>query len=176
MRLHDGRGDRQAQSHAVRLGGEKRFKHAFMQYVGVLKQMSGGGLDINVAGDFLVMAATLMEIKSALLLPKPPVPPGEEGSSAAAELADPRYELVQKLLEYKKFKDTATALAHQQHLHENRFPRFPASLDDKSDEPPPIDLEEVQIWDLLGAFNRLMQEVGLRKPREHDEHGQHHQD
>ena len=57
----------------------------------------GDGLDINVAGDFLVMAATLMEIKSAMLLPKPPASQAD-GDSAASELADPRYELVQKLL------------------------------------------------------------------------------
>src|SRR5262245_23400677 len=145
-----------------------RITESYMKYVGMLKEMSGAGLDINVAGDFVVMAATLIELKSAVLLPKPPPQPGEEGTSAAAELADPRYELVQQLLEYKKFKDTAMALQHQQALHENRFPRYPAKLDQKSDEPPPIDLEEVQIWDLLGAFNRLMLEVGVRKPREHE--------
>src|SRR4030095_13993344 len=76
-----------------------RITDSYMKYVGMLKEMSGAGLDINVAGDFLVMAATLIEIKSAVLLPKPPAAPGEEGTSAAAELADPRYELVQKLLE-----------------------------------------------------------------------------
>src|SRR4051812_47861646 len=79
----------------------------YMKYVAMLRELSKEeGLDINVAGDFLVMAATLMEIKSAMLLPKAPVVEGQE-SSAAAELADPRYELVQKLLEYKRFKDNA---------------------------------------------------------------------
>src|SRR5579862_6620170 len=125
---------------------------SYMHYVGMLKQMTADGLDINVAGDFLVMAATLMEIKSAMLLPKAPIIEGD-GSSAAAELADPRYELVQKLLEYKRFKDNAMALEHQQHVYENRFPRFPAKLEGESDEPPPVDLDEVQIWDLLTAFD-----------------------
>src|SRR3954469_15135325 len=75
-----------------------RITESYMQYISMLKEMSKeNGLDINVAGDFLVMAATLMEIKSATLLPKPPPAPGEE-NSAAADLADPRYELVQKLL------------------------------------------------------------------------------
>ena len=46
---------------------------SYMHYVGSLKELTADGLDINVAGDFLVMAATLMEIKSALLLPKAPV-------------------------------------------------------------------------------------------------------
>jgi segregation and condensation protein A len=145
-----------------------RITDTYMHYVSMLKEMTTGGLDINVAGDFLVMAATLMEIKSAMLLPKPPVVEGADGTSAAAELADPRYELVQKLLEYKRFKDNALALERQQHTHENRFPRFPASQDSASDEPPPVDLDEVQIWDLLTAFNTLMKEVGIRGPRYHE--------
>jgi segregation and condensation protein A len=145
-----------------------RITDSYMQYVAVLKEMRGQGLDINVAGDFLVMAATLMEIKSAMLLPKAPVTEGAQGASAAAELADPRYELVQKLLEYKRFKDNAMALERQQHLHEARFPRYPAKLDGNSDEPPPVDLDEVQIWDLLSAFNKLMKEVGVRKTNYHE--------
>jgi len=129
----------------------------------MLREMSKeNGLDINVAGDFLVMAATLMEIKSAMLLPKLQV--ATDGSpSAAAELADPRFELVQKLLEYKRFKDTAALLERQAHDHQNRFPRYPARFEGQGDEPPPVDLDEVQIWDLLESFNRLMIEVGGRK-------------
>jgi segregation and condensation protein A len=140
-----------------------RITDTYMQYVTMLREMSKeGGFDINVAGDFLVMAATLMEIKSAMLLPKQQV--AEDGSSsAAAELADPRFELVQQLLEYKRFKDTAALLEQQQHDHQNRFPRYPAKLEGQSDDPPPVDLEEVQIWDLLQAFSRLMKEVGGRK-------------
>jgi segregation and condensation protein A len=145
-----------------------RITDSYMQYVNMLKELSKEqGLDINVAGDFLVMAATLMEIKSAMLLPKPPPSEGGE-NSAMAELSDPRFELVQKLLEYKRFKDAAMALGRQQELHEQRFPRIPASRDQKSDEPPPVDLEEVQVWDLLTAFTSLMKELGTRKPRYHE--------
>ena len=140
-----------------------RITDTYMHYVNMLREMSKEqGFDINVAGDFLVMAATLMEIKSAMLLPKQGVSE-DGGSSIAQDLADPRFELVQQLLEYKRFKDTAALLEKQQHDHENRFPRWPAKLEGQSDEPPPVDLEEVQIWDLLEAFNRLMKEVGGRK-------------
>ena len=59
-------------------------------------------------------------------------------------------------------------LEQQQHTRQSRFPRHPASLLGNPDEPPPIDLEEVQIWDLLSAFDRLMKEVGTRKPRYHE--------
>jgi segregation and condensation protein A len=140
-----------------------RITDSYLHYMTMLREMSKEqGLDINVAGDFVVMAATLMEIKSAMLLPRQQVSADGE-SSAAAELADPRYELVQKLLEYKRFKDAASTLEHRQHEHQNRFARYPAKLAGESDEPPPVDLEEVQIWDLLDAFNRLMKEVGGRK-------------
>ena len=104
-----------------------RITDSYMQYVNMLRELSKeDGLDINVAGEFLVMAATLMEIKSAMLLPKqPPVERRRRRTTAAQELADPRYELVQKLLEYKRFKDSAAMLERQQHEHENRFPRYP---------------------------------------------------
>jgi segregation and condensation protein A len=123
------------------------------------------GLDINVAGEFVVMAATLMEIKSALLLPRLIESADPNAPTTAEDLTDPRYELVQKLLEYKRFKDSAMALERKAVIHSQRFPRYPAILDPAtpSDEPPPLDMEEVQIWDLLEAFNRLMREVGLRK-------------
>ena len=144
-----------------------RILDTYMTYVDMLKRMRHeNGLDINVAGDFLVMAATLMEIKSAMLLPKPP--PAEGEASAAAELADPRYELVQQLLEYKKIKDSAALLEQRQKDQERRFPRVPAAPTSTSDEPPPLDLDEVQIWDLLDSFNRLMKEVGVRGPRIHE--------
>lgn len=146
-----------------------RITDSYVAYIKMLKEFSQEqGLDINVAGDFLVMAATLMEIKSATLLPKPPPDATTGQTSAAAELADPRYELVQKLLEYKRFKDAAGALAHQQEVHGQRFPRIPAAREGQADEPPPVDLEEVQVWDLLAAFTRLMLEVGQRKPRYHE--------
>jgi segregation and condensation protein A len=141
-----------------------------MHYVAMLKDLKHeAGFDINIAGDFLVMAATLMEIKSATLLPKAPVQTDTGEPTAAQELADPRYELVQKLLEYKRFKDAAGALERQHYQHEARFPRFPAALEGQDpDEPPPVDLEEVQVWDLLSAFDRLMKEVGGRKPKYHE--------
>jgi segregation and condensation protein A len=145
-----------------------RITDSYLGYVGMLRDLKDqGGFDINLAGDFLVMAATLMEIKSAMLLPKPPVDESS-GPSAAQELTDPRYELVQKLLEYKRFKDSANLLEQQHQQHMERFPRYPAKGQDEPDEPPPVDLEEVQVWDLMAAFSRLMSEVGVRKPRYHE--------
>ncbi len=146
-----------------------RITDSYMQYVSMLKEMKdSSGFDINVAGDFLVMAATLIEIKSSTLLPKAPVIAADGQPTAAQELADPRYELVQKLLEYKRFKDAATALEKRQHEQQARFARYPAAAPGQADEPPPVDLDEVQVWDLLAAFDRLMKEVGFRKPLAHE--------
>ena len=140
---------------------------SYMEYMEMLRTVERDqGLDINVAGDFLVMAATLMEIKSAMLLPTPP--PLAGGTSATADLTDPRQELVRQLLEYKRLKDSAALLQRRQQTQEQRFARSPAPLDGHSDEPPPLDLEEVQIWDLLTAFSRLMREVTVRTPRDHE--------
>jgi segregation and condensation protein A len=146
-----------------------RILDSYMQYVEALKDLRDrAGLDINVAGDFLVMAATLMEIKSAMLLPKVKPNEGREGSSAAQDLSDPRYELVQQLLEYKRFKDTAALLERKQSEHQDRFARYPAKRGAENDEPPPVDLDEVQVWDLLKAFSKLMSEIGQRKPKMHE--------
>jgi segregation and condensation protein A len=145
-----------------------RILDSYMAYIAMLRAMhTDGGLDINVAGEFMVMAATLMEIKSAMLLPKPPPVPGSE-TSAVAELTDPRYELVQQLLEYKKIKDSALLLEQRRSDREQRYPRIPARLEGEADEPPPVDLDEVQVWDLLSAFSRLMKEVGTRGPSVHE--------
>jgi segregation and condensation protein A len=141
---------------------------SYMAYLSHLRELKNEqGLDINLAGDFLVMAATLMEIKSAMLLPAPPPQPGADNSTATA-MADPRSALVQQLLEYKKFRDAAAALQERQQQQSMRFQRFPAKAEGEADEPPPLDLDEVQVWDLLDAFTRLMKEVGTRKPRYHE--------
>lgn len=138
-----------------------RITDSYMRYMATLRELrTRDGIDINVAGDFLVMAATLMEIKSAMLLPRPAEEAG--ASSAAAELADPRYELVKQLLDYKRFRESASRLESMARDHAERFPRYPVVPGAASDEPPPLDLEEVQVWDLLAAFNRLLAEVGKR--------------
>lgn len=142
---------------------------SYMRYVETMKDFRiQTGLDINVAGDFLVMAATLMEIKSAMLLPKTKIEHGGEGRSAAQDLTDPRYELVQQLLEYKRFKDTAVLLNRKHDEHEDRFARYPARRDEEANEPPPVDLDEVQVWDLLSAFSKLMADIGQRRPKIHE--------
>jgi segregation and condensation protein A len=140
--------------------------HSYMAYIHRLRELrEKHGLDINVAGEFLVMAATLMEIKSAMLLPKPPA---VEGDNIAVGLGDPRQELVRQLLEYKRFKDAAAQLEDRRQQQEQRFARQPAWDKVAADEPPPVDLDEVQVWDLLASFTRLMSEIGTRPKGVHE--------
>jgi segregation and condensation protein A len=115
-------------------------------------------IDPDQAGDFLVLAASLMEMKSRTLLPTPPEAEEPE------DFEDPRLELVRQLLEYKKYKDAARALhaaAEQQAL---KFPRRPADLKPEGDA---LDVEDVQVWDLLAAFNKLLEATG-QKQRPHE--------
>jgi segregation and condensation protein A len=123
----------------------------YIRYIELLKS-----LDIDLAGDFLVMAATLMQIKSAMLLPQ-----AEPETFQDEDLSDPRTELVRQLLEYKRFKDAANLLnaaADEQH---ERYPR-PGTLVDrlKPDAEPEFDIEQVSIWDLLEAFDSVCKAIG----------------
>jgi len=128
-----------------------RITEQYIQYVEMLRS-----LDPNLAGDFLVMAATLMEIKTQMLLP---TPPAEEGAEEGLEI-DPRAELVRQLLEYKAFRDAADDLRKARELQALKYPRRPAGLPDSPDAE--LDLEYVQIWDLFDAFSKLMEATGQR--------------
>ncbi len=125
----------------------------YLQYVELLRQ-----LDPDAVSEFLVLASTLMETKSRMLLPRPPVEEGDE------EIVDPRLELVRQLLEYKKYKDAARHLdeaAAEQALKHTRSPVLPARPSDE------VDLESVDIWDLFDAFNRLLEQTGQREAVHH---------
>ncbi len=128
-----------------------RITDQYCHYVEVLKQ-----LDPNLAGEFLVMAAALMEIKTRMLLPSPPA---EEGGEDDLQI-DPRSELVRQLLQYKEFKDAAGQLQTSAEYQAKKFPRRPPPVQD--DQEDILDLEDAQVWDLLDAFDRMMKSVGAR--------------
>ena len=125
----------------------------YIQYIEILKN-----LDIDLAGDFLVMAATLMQIKSAMLLPKAEP---ESGLLGEDDLDDPRAELIRQLLEYKKFKDAANLLNAAADEQQERFPR-PSTIFEqlKPTTEPEVDIEQVSIWDLLEAFDSVCKATG----------------
>ncbi|MCG8409547.1 MAG: segregation/condensation protein A [Phycisphaerales bacterium] len=125
-----------------------RVTEQYVEYVELLKV-----IDPNVAGDFLVMATVLMELKSRMLLPRPVVEDGEP-----EDLADPRLELVRQLLEYKKFKDASFELNRAADIQAQRWPRVPARF--KPEGTGEVDLDDVQIWDLVASFNKIMSAIG----------------
>jgi len=123
----------------------------YIRYIELLKSF-----DIDLAGDFLVMAATLMQIKSAMLLPK-----AETDQFQDDDLSDPRRELIRQLLEYKKFKDAANLLNAAANEQKERFPRPGTIVEQlKPDSEPEIDIEQVSIWDLLEAFDTICRATG----------------
>ena len=110
-------------------------------------------LDLDVAGEFVVMAANLIYIKSRSLLPVAVQPPEEE-----ADEEDPRWELVRQLIEYKKFKEAAAHLHGREVAREGMFPRMVAA-EDAVERP----LGEVSVFDLINAFNKILRRIESKK-------------
>ena len=118
-------------------------------------------IDPNVSGEFLVMAARLMEVKSKLLLPRETL----EGENE--EYEDPRLELVKQLLEYKKFKERALLLEKMIDAHKRRYVRPAQKLSiDREGVTEPLPLGNTDVWDLLTAFHRIQLAIGQRVPHE----------
>ncbi len=122
----------------------ERITKQYMAYLETFKL-----LNINLAGEFIVMASNLMYIKSRLMLPRHVQPPEEE-----AEEDDPRWDLIRQLIEYKKFKDAAAFLGQreeQQSAHFHHLPEIPELPEDASPAG------DVGIFDLIQAFQNVLQ-------------------
>jgi len=116
-----------------------RITEKYLEYIRLMKR-----LDISVAADFLVMAATLIEIKSKMLLPRDPSIAADD-----EEIDDPRQELVDRLLEYEKFKSAAGMLYERSTIEQAVFPRGQIESDENNAE---ID---ASVFDLLTVFQRI---------------------
>jgi segregation and condensation protein A len=124
----------------------------YIRYIEMLKS-----LDIDLAGDFLVMASTLLQIKSAMLLPKTDTDTAVGGE----DLADPRAELIRQLLEYKKFKDAANLLGAAADETGKRFARPGTIIEQlKPGAEPEVDIEQLSVWDLLEVFGSIVEATG----------------
>ncbi len=117
--------------------------HITQQFLHYLEMMRL--LDLEVSGEFLVMAATLMRIKARMLLPAEEPLEGEE--------ADPREELVRRLLEYRQFKEAAGTLRDKEERRSLLYERGAPPLDE---EPGPLPLGPVTLFDLLDALDRIL--------------------
>jgi len=119
----------------------------YLEYIGMMKE-----LNLEIAGEFLVMAATLIQIKSKMLLP-----PEEAAAAGAEQMEDPRLELVQRLLEYQAYKDAASILKEREDESLRIFSREPEDVPAEEGEETEPYLFEVNIFDLLGAFRKILE-------------------
>ena len=120
------------------------------QYLEYLEMMKL--LDLDIAGEFILMAATLMHIKSKMLLPI------DDKEEIESEEVDPREELVKKLIEYKKFKEAAGDLKDMRALRKNVFTRQPSA--EKIEIPENNDpYFEASLFDLITAFSKVLKEI-----------------
>jgi segregation and condensation protein A len=119
----------------------------YLEYIEIIKE-----LDLEIAGDFLVMAATLIYIKSRMLLP-----PDEE--TETEELIDPRLELVQRLLEYQAFKDAASILKDCEEDTLRFFGRDAVNPLEEKENNNELYLFDINLFDLLGAFKKILENV-----------------
>jgi segregation and condensation protein A len=124
----------------------------FIEYIEVMRL-----LDLDIAGEFLVMASTLMYIKSRELLPveQQVTPEGEE------EGEDPRWELIRQLVEYKKFKDAAAQLQTLEIRQEDVYPHLPARPDFGPDETQ--SRGQASLFDLINAVNAVLKRINTRE-------------
>lgn len=123
----------------------ERVTKQYLDYINTFKM-----LNIDLASEFIVMAANLMYIKSRTLLPKQEQPPEED-----IEEDDPRWELIRQLIEYKKFKDAAGFLSQKAIEQEDYFAHIPEKSEQPTDEQPP--LPDANIFDLIRAFQSVLQ-------------------
>jgi segregation and condensation protein A len=123
----------------------------YMEYLDLMKLVVP-----EVAGEFIVMGATLMYIKSRMLLPE-----DQQVTDPDAPLdeVDPRWELIRQLVEYKKFKDAAAQLQERQLLQEKLFPRQASEMALPGAGEATLDLGQVSIFDLLNAFNQVLKRI-----------------
>lgn len=125
----------------------------YLEMITVLEQ-----IDVNAVGDFLEVASRLMEIKSKLMLPR------HEEIEAEETIEDPRQDMVQRLLEYKKYKDAASMLEHRSQEWQQRYARRGNDLPTTRVDPSEQAIQEVELWDLVSAFSRVIRDNAAAQP------------
>ncbi|TWU32822.1 segregation and condensation protein A [Novipirellula artificiosorum] len=119
----------------------------YLEYLDILKE-----LDLGDVGDFLDLASTLVEMKSLSVLPKVVEESDEE------ELLDPQSELIERLLQYKEIRDAAEVLDEMGQRWQQRYERMSDDLPNRRIDPGDQPIVDLEIWDLVSAFGRIMRE------------------
>jgi segregation and condensation protein A len=117
----------------------------YLAHLEVLQQ-----LDVNEVGDFLEIASTLVEIKSQLVLPR--------ADEEAETWDDPRDQLVERLLEYKKYKDAACMLDERSRDWQQHYSRLASDVAVSPIDPAGQPIREVELWDLVSAMGRILRD------------------
>ena len=123
-----------------------RITAQFLEFLEVLQ-----ALDLDLIGDFVVLASSLVEIKSRMALPGPEEPP-----ELVEPDEDPRADLVRQLLEYKRFKDASRRLEEQAAEWQQRYPRLSDDRPRGGNDPARDLIKEVELWDLVSALSRVL--------------------
>ncbi len=129
----------------------ERITKEYLEYLEAFKM-----LEIEVAGEFMVMAANLIYLKSRTLLPVAQQPPDDD-----AEDDDPRWELIRQLIEYKKFKDAASQLQIREQHRALQFSRLPEKPEFEID--PSRSMGDVGIFDLISAFQKVLHRIDQKR-------------
>lgn len=131
-----------------------RITQEFVDFIDVLTF-----LDLDLIGDFVVMASSLVEIKSRMVLPGPEEPP-----ELVEADEDPRADLVRQLLEYKRFKDASRLLEDHAAEWQQRYPRLTNDRPRGGSDPSQDLIKEVELWDLVSALSRVLRKNSESSP------------
>jgi segregation and condensation protein A len=128
----------------------------YMEYIHTMQK-----LELNIASEYLVMAATLISIKSKMLVPNQQV-----HEDAEEYMEDPREELMERLLEYRKYKEAALTLQERERSDNQLFTRDPAVFENMDHFAPPLQRGDLSIYDMLQALGALFERKKWNEPLE----------
>lgn len=130
----------------------------FLEYLHVLEE-----LDLDVASEFILMASLLMSIKAKMMLPR------EDSDDEEMDESDPRYELVQRLLEYKRYKEMSEKMADMDEETRKQYRRGFLEADDVEKQATGEALQDVTMFDLIAAFKKVLQDIERKNVVHHVE-------
>lgn len=123
----------------------------YLEYLEILKE-----LDIDAVGEFIELASTLIEIKARMVLPQVEETP--------EEVDDVRDQLVERLLEYKEYRDAASILEERSRSWQQRLPRMASDIPPRRVDLAGQPIQEVELWDLVSAFGRIVRDAKVTQP------------
>ncbi len=130
----------------------------FQEFISVLEF-----IDLDLAGDFIVMATTLAEIKSRFVLPSSAEEAEEPVEGPVDGGDDPRHDLIRQLLEYRKYREAATALEEHAAEWQERYPRLTSERPQVGSGPAADLIKEVELWDLVSALARVLEKKQIEE-------------